>query len=131
VTWDIGNFSAARAKDGTYSVVVVGAGSGIGQAGAEFLATHGAPVACADRNAAAAQATAAKVVSTQGRAIALHLDATNERSICAAMKQVRDSFGLVQALVNCAGIRGRTNIRGREVDLGDFRRSIGSILAPH
>ena len=58
MSWDIGGFGEVVKKDGSYTVLVVGAGSGIGKASAEFLAAQGATVICADRDKAAAEAVA-------------------------------------------------------------------------
>jgi NAD(P)-dependent dehydrogenase (short-subunit alcohol dehydrogenase family) len=61
------------------SALVVGAGSGMGEAGAQGLAAFGARVFCADLNAAAARNTAQEIRSSQGegKAEALHLDITD------------------------------------------------------
>ena len=49
--------------------LVAGAGGGIGGAGAEALAREGAAVFCADRDGAAAEATAARIRAAGGREI--------------------------------------------------------------
>jgi 3-oxoacyl-[acyl-carrier protein] reductase len=99
-----------------YTVAVVGAGSGIGRQAALFLGAQGVSVACIDRDEAGALATAGQV----GKGLPLAADVTDETSIARALDQTEDAFGRIHGLVNCAGITGRTNIRGHEVDLGDF-----------
>jgi 2-dehydro-3-deoxy-L-rhamnonate dehydrogenase (NAD+) len=120
MSWDIGNFDDVVSKDGAYCVLVVGAGSGIGKATVGYLASQGAAVVCADRDSAAAEAVTTEIVSRKGRAIALRLDVTDEEATRAAVSQAQAKFGRIHAVVNCAGITGRTNVKGHEVDLADF-----------
>ena len=70
------------------SALVVGAGSGIGEASAQGLAAFGARVVCADVDAEAAQNTAGEISSEGGKAEALQLDMTDSRSVDAAVEQV-------------------------------------------
>ena len=93
-----------------YVVAIVGAGRGIGKAAALHVAGHGVRVACLDRDGDSAQATAAEI---GGRAVAQPREVVEEASNPRA-------FGRIDALVNCAGITGRTNVPGHEVDLADF-----------
>jgi len=65
--------------------LVVGAGSGIGEASALGLAAHGAHVLCGDLNLEAAQRVADSIRSTGGLAEALTID-------------IRDSAGVVKAI---------------------------------
>ncbi len=120
MTWDIGNFGEVAAKDGAYCVLVVGAGSGIGKATAGYLASRGAAVVCADRDLAAAEMAAGKITAQKGRAIALALDVTDAAATRAAVAQALAKQGRIHAVVNCAGITGKTNVKGHEVDLGNF-----------
>ena len=103
-----------------YPLAVVGAGSGIGRATAEFLASAGAPVGCLDRDGAAAAETARSIQRSGGRALAAAMDVTQETTVAPAIDRVVEAFGPLQALVNCAGITGRTNVKAHEVDLADF-----------
>src|SRR5215218_5002099 len=66
------------------SALVVGAGSGIGEASAHGLAAFGARVVCADVSAQAAQNTAGEIHSEGGEAEALELDMTDPKSVGAA-----------------------------------------------
>lgn len=104
----------------SYSVAVVGAASGIGLAAAQFLAGQGARIACLDANAAGAAAAASAIDAAGGQAIGLGLDVTRDAEIAPALQQVADRFGGIDALVNCAGITGRTNIPGHQVAIEDF-----------
>ncbi len=103
-----------------YHVVVVGAASGIGRETASFLATQGVSVACLDRNPAGAEETAANISSAQGKAAAAAADVTDDASIPRALDEAERAFGPIDGVVNCAGITGKTNLKGHEVDLADF-----------
>ena len=70
------------------SALVVGAGSGIGEASAHGLAAFGARVVCADISAQAAQNTAGEIHSEGGEAEALELDMTDPKSVGAAVEHV-------------------------------------------
>jgi NAD(P)-dependent dehydrogenase (short-subunit alcohol dehydrogenase family) len=67
------------------NALVVGAGSGIGQAGALGLAAHGAHVVCADVNAAASADTVAQIVASGGSAQACALDMRDSAKIATAI----------------------------------------------
>jgi len=103
-----------------YAVVVVGAGRGIGRAAALHLAGQGVRVACLDRDGDSAQAAAADIAKQGGRAMAHGMEVAEEATIPPAIEAVAKAFGRIDALVNCAGITGRTNIPGHEVDPVDF-----------
>jgi NAD(P)-dependent dehydrogenase (short-subunit alcohol dehydrogenase family) len=70
------------------SALVVGAGSGIGEASAHGLAAFGASVVCADLDARAAGNTADEIRSEGGKAEGLELDMTDPRSVEAAVERV-------------------------------------------
>ena len=105
-----------------YSVIVVGAGRGIGRAAALELAAQGLSVACFDSDGASAERVAAELKARGDKAIAAQLDVTDTGSIRPAIEAAAKSFGRIDALVNCAGITGRTNIPAGEVDIEDFER---------
>lgn len=85
--------------------LVVGAGSGIGQAAALALADFGAQVCCADRDLAAASDCAA---SAAGSAYPLRLDVTDEVSVARAAAGLPDLDVLV--------FTPATNVRKRLLD---------------
>ena len=70
------------------SALVVGAGSGIGEASAQGLAAFGASVVCADMNGEAARNTAAEISSDGGKAEGRELDMTDPGSVDAALEQI-------------------------------------------
>jgi 3-oxoacyl-[acyl-carrier protein] reductase len=103
-----------------YCVVVVGAASGIGRAAAEFIAAGGPSVACVDRDLTGAGETAARIEKTGGRASAFHIDVTDKSSVDRAIDAAVSQHGAIDALVNCAGVTGKTNVKAHEVSLDDF-----------
>ena len=70
------------------SALVVGAGSGIGEAGAHGLAAFGARVFCADVDVGAAEDTAGAIGEGDGEAEALELDMLDAGSVRAAVERV-------------------------------------------
>ncbi len=105
-----------------YSVVVVGAGRGIGRATADLLASHGVAVGCLDSDGVTAQAAAEAIKARGGRAVAGRIDVAEDASIGPAIDAAARFLGRIDGLVNCAGITGNTNIKAHEVDPEDFDR---------
>jgi NAD(P)-dependent dehydrogenase (short-subunit alcohol dehydrogenase family) len=103
-----------------YPAIVVGAASGIGRAAAEFLARKGIAVGCVDRDGASAEEAAEAIRRSGGTAIAATADVTDDATVRPAVERVAREFGPVQALVNCAGVTGKTNVKAHAVDLEDF-----------
>lgn len=94
------------------TVLVTGAGSGIGAAIAERFLTAGYRVALFDINAAAAAETAARI-GTPGRTTAIGGDVSNEADVQRAVAQTVRELGSLDVLVNNAGIE----IYGTVVDM--------------
>ena len=84
------------------TAVVTGASRGIGRAIAIRLGRAGARVAVLARGPESA-GVAAAICSTGTSAIAVRCDVTDDKSVAAALGQVRSQFGPVGILVNCAG----------------------------
>lgn len=103
-----------------YNVVVIGAGSGIGRQCALFLAGQGVSVACIDRDLEGARKAVEMIASSKVQALATSADVSDDASIPPALDEAERAFGRIHGLVNCAGITGKTNVRGHEVDLADF-----------
>jgi len=85
------------------TIVITGAGSGIGRATALIFAREGANVVCADLNEAGAQETAAAVNGQGAQALALKVDVTSREEVGAMAERAIAAFGRVQFLFNSAG----------------------------
>ena len=128
------------------TVLVVGAGSGIGEASAHGLAAFGARVVCADVNGEAADETAGGIRAEGAKANALELDMTDPESVRAAV----GSVGVPDVLVSTPSVNVRKpvleitdeefdrivelNLKGtfrlvREFGRGMAERGSGSIIA--
>ena len=88
-------------------VVVTGAAQGIGAATARAFAEQQASVALLDIDGAGAKKVADAIAGRGGRAIAIHADVTDEKSVERAIAGVTSELGGLDVLVNCAGGYGR------------------------
>jgi 3-oxoacyl-[acyl-carrier protein] reductase len=86
------------------TVVVTGAGRGIGRAIALKLARHGADIALFDVNAADLEATGALCAAESVQARGYRVNVADEAEVCAAMTRVAADFGRLDGLVNNAGV---------------------------
>lgn len=92
------------------TVVVTGAGSGIGAATAKKLMDEGWRVACLDRNREAAQKVA-------GSEPVIEVDVADEKAVVAAFKDIAALFGTLDALVTCAGIYETTTFEETNAEI--------------
>jgi len=86
------------------SVVVTGAGSGIGRAAALRFAAEGARVVVADLDAERAEAVAREIEAAGGSAVAVPGDLCEQAVVDRVVRTAVDSFGGLDVLVNNAGI---------------------------
>ena len=86
------------------TVVVTGAGRGIGRATSLQLADRGANVALFDLNASDLEETAALCTAKSVRARGYRVNVADEGEVTAAMTRVAGDFGRLDGLVNNAGI---------------------------
>ncbi|WP_416984875.1 SDR family NAD(P)-dependent oxidoreductase [Streptomyces sp. T028] len=89
------------------SVVVTGAGSGIGRATALAFAAEGARVLVADLNADGAQAVVKEIEEAGGTAVAVTGDLSEQAVVDEVTNTAVERFGGVDVLVNNAGIMDR------------------------
>lgn len=83
-------------------VVITGAGSGIGRALAQQLATKGARLALSDVNAAGLEETL-RSLPGQAEARGYALDVSNRRAVFAHADEVKRDFGTAHCVINNAG----------------------------
>jgi len=82
--------------------IVTGAGSGLGAAIASQLAKEAASVVCTDATDAAAGT--AELLGDLGRAV--RVDVANSDDVARLLVEVRERYGRLDALFNCAGVDG-------------------------
>jgi 3-oxoacyl-[acyl-carrier protein] reductase len=86
------------------TALVTGASRGIGEAIARRLAAEGAHVIAAARSAEALEKLVTGIVSGGGKATALRMDLSDGASVEAAAKSALEVHGVVDVLVNNAGV---------------------------
>ncbi len=105
----------------TRVAVVTGGGSGLGRAFVRELVDAGFLVAALGRRAGALEGSIAGL--TEGRAVAIVADVTDETSVHQAVRQVTDRWGRIDVLVNNAGIFGPAG-EIDDVSLADIRKTL-------
>ena len=85
------------------TIVITGAGSGIGRATALIFAREGTNVVCADINEKGVEQTVEQVNAKGGQALALTIDVTKRAAVEDMAQLAIDGFGSVQFLFNSAG----------------------------
>ena len=85
--------------------LITGAASGIGKAIAQLYAKEGAAVAICDIDPQAADAAAAEIDASGGKALGIAMDVTDEAAVNAGTDQVVEAFGALDILVSNAGVQ--------------------------
>ncbi|MFN3657754.1 MAG: SDR family NAD(P)-dependent oxidoreductase [Pseudolabrys sp.] len=98
------------------TIVITGAGSGIGRATALIFAREGANVVCADVNEQAVKETAEKVNALGSQALALTIDVTKRAAVDDMIELALNGFSRIHFLFNCAGSAVR---RSKFLDIDD------------
>jgi len=83
--------------------IVTGAGRGLGRSIALCLAEEGAAIAVISLHQETAEQAATEIRSRGGKALALACDVTQREAILPAVKNVLDTFGKIDILINNAG----------------------------
>ncbi|MNX63881.1 2,5-dichloro-2,5-cyclohexadiene-1,4-diol dehydrogenase [compost metagenome] len=104
--------------------IVTGAGSGLGRATAQLLASQGARLVLIDLNPERLEAVKADL---PGEHVAAKADVCNPVEVGAAIEQGMGAFGELRFVVNCAGVpsAAKTVSRGVAHDLELWNRIIG------
>lgn len=84
--------------------IITGAGRGVGRATAQRFARAGARVVLFSRSRPALEETTATSINAGGQAIFHVGDVAREEDVLALFQLVRETYGRVDILVNCAGI---------------------------
>jgi NAD(P)-dependent dehydrogenase (short-subunit alcohol dehydrogenase family) len=103
--------------------LVTGGGSGLGAATARLLAEAGGNVLIADINDEAGERLAGEIGE---KARFVRTDVTDEESVQGALETVRDVFGALHGLINCAGVGPAKRVLGRKGPhpLEDFNKVV-------
>lgn len=99
--------------DSSLSAIVTGGASGLGEATARMLASHGVKVALLDLNAARGEA-----VATEIGGVFCACDVTSDASVDEALAKARAAHGVARIVVNCAGIAPGRRVVGKSRETG-------------
>lgn len=103
-------------------VVVTGAGSGIGRATAQLIASEGGLVAVNDIDPARVDAVVAHIRSQGGEAVPLVADVSQEEAVRLAVDGLIEDHGRIDILINNAGIMMRK--AGHELTTAQWRQAM-------
>jgi NAD(P)-dependent dehydrogenase (short-subunit alcohol dehydrogenase family) len=99
--------------------VVTGAGSGLGEAGAKRLASHGAKIIVADRNPDSAERVAREIIAAGGQATPCTADVTDVGDTQQLVEFAVTTYGGLDIAFNNAGITPKL-IDVHEIDPADW-----------
>ncbi|MGI9345344.1 MAG: SDR family NAD(P)-dependent oxidoreductase [Gammaproteobacteria bacterium] len=107
--------SASQARSVKDRVVVItGAGSGIGAATAALFAAEGARVIAVDLDRERVKRIVAEITAGGGTAEAVSLDVSDRQAMQACMDDVGKRFGVLDVLINNAGISSPASLEAPE-----------------
>ncbi len=99
--------------DSSLSAIVTGGASGLGEATARMLASHGVKVALLDLNAGRGEAVAAEIGG-----VFCACDVTSDASVDEALSKASAAHGVARIVVNCAGIAPGRRVVGKNRETG-------------
>ncbi len=101
------------------SILVTGAGSGLGEAVARAFAYAGSAVACVDIDGNAAERVSRDLEAQDTKCIALQCDVSNAEAVINTVQMVYARFGHLDILVNCAAIDHTLSVEEMTVEQWD------------
>ena len=104
--------------------IVTGSGRGIGRAIALAYAQEGAHVAIVDLNTDEADRVKNEIVALKHRALAIHCDVSKEEDVNHMAHRVVEEFGVIDILVNSAGIAIRSPVVDMKVEDWDCTMAV-------
>ena len=102
--------------------LITGGASGIGRNTADLFAGEGAGIALADVNSEGMDEAAHELVHHEVAVECIEVDVTSKESVQDAVRQVKNAFGRIDVLVNCAGIYNETPFD--ELPLEEWERTM-------
>jgi NADP-dependent 3-hydroxy acid dehydrogenase YdfG len=103
-------------------IVITGASSGVGEASARLLSSHGATLALGARRAERIQALAAALNSGGRKALAVPTDVTNYEQVKRLVDSAVKTYGRVDVILNNAGLMPHSPLERLKVE--DWDRMI-------
>lgn len=105
------------------TVIITGAGQGIGRATAEFLLNHDYAVSLWEADTDALTEVETELSASHPNAQFIHCDVSDEKSVQQAVKQTVKQFSRIDALINNAAIMQESSID--ELTLAEWNQAIG------
>jgi NAD(P)-dependent dehydrogenase (short-subunit alcohol dehydrogenase family) len=102
--------------DSSISAVVTGGASGLGEATARLLASHGVKVAIFDMNEAKGEAVASEIGGVYCK-----VNVTSDEEVDAGFAKARAANGQERILINCAGTGNAAKTAGRDRNTGEIK----------
>ena len=99
-----GNRLAQIERNNMKTAIITGAASGIGQTTARLFADRGYTVVGCDRDESGLQLTAHHIGATGGNFEFGIVDVTSESDISTVIEKTKEKYGVISAVVSCAGI---------------------------
>ena len=106
------------------TVLVTGAGSGIGEATAKYFANRGSKVVVVDLEQAHADRVVKDIKEAGGEAIGVQADVTSESDTAKFIKAALAAFGQLNIAVSCAGIIHDGNMLNLDKKTGKVSRKM-------